>query len=151
MGKTVKFSPRRSHKISGRFSYFQARATVNLTTVAGRDKLPPRREPYYLTLMQGCASGFRKMSSDRAGAWVARYTNSETRKSHKRALGVFDHLVPSERFVAAKAAADAWFEHLGAGGGAQVVTVKVACESYVKHIRDCGQVAARVDCLHLAA
>ena len=89
-----------------------------------------------MTLMQGCALGFRKMSSDRAGAWVARYTSSETRKSHKRALGAFDHLAPSDRFGAAKMAADAWFKHLGAGGGTQVVTVKVACESYVKHIRD---------------
>jgi integrase len=111
-------------------------ATVNLTTVAGRDKLQPRREPYYVSLMQGCALGFRKMSSDSAGAWVARFTSSETRKAHKRALGAFDHLVPSDRFGAAKMAAETWFKHLGAGGAVQVVTVKMACENYVKHVRD---------------
>ena len=64
-------------------------ATVNLVSVASREKLAPRREPYYVSLMQGCALGFRKMSSDSAGAWVARYTDSETRKGAQTRAGRF--------------------------------------------------------------
>ena len=34
-----------------------------IDTVAGRDKLTPRREPYWHRISKGCYLGFRKMSA----------------------------------------------------------------------------------------
>ena len=88
-----------------------------------------------MKLIQGCHLGFRKMSSDSEGTWVARYANSETGKSQKKSFGALDDRVPSERYAAAKEAAESWFKHLGAGGSSEIKTIKDACEDYVKHVR----------------
>ncbi len=111
-------------------------ALINLSTVSARDKLPVRDEPFYTTLMKGCALGYRKMTAGKSGTWVARYSQSGSYKPIKKSFGSLDHLPPSDRFAAAKVAADEWFKHLGAGGSTEVVTVKKACESYAQHIRD---------------
>lgn len=108
---------------------------IKLDTVIGREKLAPRREPYWLRLDSGCMLGFRKMASDSRGSWVARYRNPETGQRPKQALGEFTDRPPSERFSAAKQAAEAWFSHLGRGGSAEVVTVKAACATYALHIQ----------------
>ena len=108
---------------------------VDLTTVSSRNRLKPSVEPHYMKLMHGCFLGFRKTAIDSAGTWSARYTNAETGKQHKTTFGGFDERVPSERYGAAKEAAEAWFKHLGAGGRAEIVNVKKACEDYVKHVR----------------
>ncbi len=109
--------------------------TIDLTTVSGRNRLKPQNEPYYVKLMQGCHLGFRKTAIDSVGTWSARYTNGETGRQHKTTFGPLDERIASERYGVAKAAAEAWFKHLGAGGTTEVVTVKVACENYVKHVR----------------
>lgn len=118
-----------------RVSYLKHLTTINLTTVSGRERLKPRREPYYVKLLQRCYLGFRKMSGDSQGTWVARYTPEETNKAKKTSFGALDHRPPSERYAAAKEAAEAWFKHLGAGGSPEIVTVREACENYVKHVR----------------
>lgn len=107
---------------------------AKLDTVTAREKLKPRREPYWQRLDSGCMLGFRKMAADSTGSWVARYRNAETGARSKQALGEFSDRPASERFSAAKEAADAWFTHLGRGGSAEVVTVKASCESYAAHI-----------------
>ena len=109
--------------------------TINLTSVAKRADLAPRREPYYVNLRRGCALGFRKMNANSQGTWVARYTESGTNVQTKESFGTFEDRLPSERYEAAKDAAEAWFDHLGAGGTTKVVTVQSACEEYVKHHR----------------
>lgn len=108
---------------------------VKLDTVSARDKLKPRREPYWHRLDSGCVLGFRKMTTSSVGSWVARYRDAETGERPKCSLGEFTELPPSERFGAAKRQAEEWFSHLGRGGSAETITVKVACENYVKHIR----------------
>lgn len=109
---------------------------VTLTTVAARDKLKARREPYWHKLDSGCYLGFRKMAASSTGSWIARYRNAETEERPKKALGEFAELPPGERFGAAKRAAEEWFTHLGRGGAAKAVTVKAACANYVKHTRE---------------
>lgn len=109
---------------------------TTLATVAARDKLRARREPYWQKLDSGCHLGFRKMTTGSTGSWIARYRNAESGERPKKALGEFADLPPSERFGAAKRAAEEWFRHLGAGGRRESVTVKTACETYVKHVRE---------------
>lgn len=107
----------------------------NITTVAARDRLKPQREPYWHKLDTGCMVGFRKMTPDSIGSWVARWRDANSGDRPKKALGEFGHLPASERFSAAKKAAEVWFSHLGRGGATESATVKKICADYVKHIR----------------
>ena len=109
---------------------------TTLATVAARDKLKARREPYWQKLDSGCHLGFRRMTAGSTGSWIARFRNAESGERPKKALGEFAELPPSERFGAAKRAAEEWFKHLGAGGRREAITVKTACGNYVKHIRE---------------
>lgn len=106
-----------------------------IDTVEGRNKLKPRRPPYWHKLSNGCHLGFRKMSASSSGTWLAQAYDPESYKQTRRSLGVFEHMAENLRFNAAKKAAEGWFDHLGKGGGTEAVTVKGACEQYVKHIR----------------
>lgn len=109
---------------------------TTISTVAAREKLKVRREPYWSRITAGCHLGFRKMSASTPGTWIAKFRDAETGRRDKRSLGDFAELTPALRYDAAKRAAEEWFSHLGKGGAAESVTVKAACESYVKHVRE---------------
>ncbi len=109
---------------------------ANITTVTGRDSLKARHASYWLKVATGAYLGFRKLTPTSVGTWVARARDAETGETKKHSLGDFEDLPASQRYDAAKRAADAWFAHLGRGGTAGSVTVKSACENYVKHVRD---------------
>lgn len=104
---------------------------AKLSKVADRDKLKPRRDPYWEKISSGCFLGFRKMTATSAGAWSARFYDDHSTKQLYKPLGEFSELPPSERFDAAQAAAREWFQHLGKGGASEVLTVKEVCERYV--------------------
>lgn len=108
---------------------------AKIDTVDSRGKLKPRSEPYWVKLSSGCILGFRKMTAASVGTWLARYRSADTGKREKRSLGEFDQLPPSQRYDAAKKAAEAWFGQIGRGGPSQPTTVKTACATYVKHVR----------------
>jgi len=110
---------------------------TRIDTVASRDKLKPRREPYWHRLLRGCYLGYRKMTADGAGVWIARARDEETGPTKQRyeSLGDFGALPDHQRFDAASKAAQLWFEHLGRGGTAGGATVAQACARYVKHLR----------------
>jgi integrase len=108
---------------------------AKIDTVGGRDRLKPRREPYWQRIVKGCYIGFRKASADTAGTWVARAYDEAASKQSYRALGVFDELPEHQRFDAAVKAAREWFDHLGRGGAPTGATVKDICERYVEHLR----------------
>ncbi len=105
-----------------------------LGVVQSRDKLPPQHEPHWLKLSSGCYLGFRKITPTSTGTWLARFRD-DSGKQQKRSLGEFSDLPPSQRYDSAKKAAEQWFEHLGRGGKAETVTVRIACERYEKHVR----------------
>ena len=107
---------------------------ATLRKVTHREKLKPRRDPYFESLATGCALGFRKMSAATEGTWVARWRDPATGKQHHKPLGSFDELTPSDRYDAAKRAADAWFRHLGMGGSTDAFTVADACNEYVANL-----------------
>jgi len=86
-------------------------------------------------LAGGCMLGYRKLTAASIGSWYARYRNPETGHRAKTSLGDFSALPPAQRYDAAKKEAEQWFTHLGRGGAAVSVTVRIACENYVKHVR----------------
>lgn len=117
---------------------------MNLGTVSKRDKLQPRRNPYFHKLGAGEFLGFRKLSHDAVGTWIARVYDAGQRKQRFQALGTFDHLQPSERYGAASKAARDWLKHLNAGGRHEVITVREVCERYVDRLqREKGETQAK--------
>jgi integrase len=108
---------------------------TSINTVKAREALKSRHEPYFSKIETGLYLGFQKLTPTSVGSWIARSRDDETGKQTKRALGDFAHLPPSERFDTAKKAAADWFTHLGKGGTSKAVTVRIACENYVAHVR----------------
>lgn len=109
---------------------------TTISTVAARDKLKTRREPYWSRITSGCQLGYRKMSVSTPGTWIAKYRDADSGRRDKRSLGDFAELTPSLRYDAAKRTAEEWFAHLGNGGNAEAVNVRMACKNYVKHVRE---------------
>ncbi len=88
---------------------------AKVDTVDARRRLKPRAEPYWTRVSAGCQIGFRKMTSTSTGTWIAKFRDADDDRREKRSLGDFDHLPPSQRHDAAKAAAEEWFKHLRKG------------------------------------
>lgn len=108
---------------------------VRIDTVEGRNRLKPRKAPYWHILRKGCQLGFRRMSADTKGTWLAQSYDPDTSKQSRRSLGDFSEVPEGKRFEAARVAAEVWFEHLGRGGRHDVITVKIACEQYVTYVK----------------
>lgn len=106
---------------------------VNLNRVDARNRLTPRRDPYWHKLSQGRYVGFRLMTKGTSGTWLARYFDGE--KYHQQPLGDFATLSEKQHYDAAKAAAEEWFGHLDHGGTTESATVSSACEAYVAELR----------------
>jgi integrase len=107
-------------------------ATI-INTVAGRARLKPRREPYWLKIRTGDFLGFRRADGV-GGTWIARHRADDGKQAYK-ALGDFGALPDNERFDAASAAAVEWFTHLGEGGRTEIATVADAAREYIKELR----------------
>lgn len=116
-----------------------------IDTVRAREALKARHGPYWQRIRKGCFLGLRKTVPGSAGAWLARHRDDETGKQVVHSLGHLDDVTGAERFDAAKARADAWFLHRGAGGSEKPVTVAKACDDYVQHLRDAGRGKAADD------
>ncbi|BEV53446.1 hypothetical protein QZM97_30900 [Burkholderia orbicola] len=56
-----------------------------IVSKTARDKLPPRREPYFARVQSGLYVGFRKLAEG-DGTWIARRRN-EAGKQEYKALG----------------------------------------------------------------
>lgn len=108
----------------------------NLSRVEDREKLKARREPHWHDLATGRDLGYRPSAKAKAGTWIARYYDPDTRKRKFRSLGDFGHLAAKDRFTAAKKEAEEWFRHLSYGGSDEDVTVRQACERYARENPD---------------
>ena len=115
-----------------------------INTVKARAALKPRHPPYWHPLQKGWAVGFQKTSATAPGTWKARYVD-EANTSTTKALPGISALLPSEQFDGAKVAAEEWLRHMSRGGSAKPLTVRGACESYVKYLRDEGRVKSADD------
>jgi integrase len=107
---------------------------TKIDSVASRARLGHRREPYWHRARKGRYVGFRKMTADSAGSWVARALQDGGRQAYK-ALGAFDTLPDHQRFDAALKAAHTWFADLDKGVTTGPASVRIACDRYVDYLR----------------
>lgn len=105
----------------------------SLATPGDRSKLPPRREPYWHSLGNNRAIGFRRMSENTPGSWIARFT-PKVQKPVAQSLPDVLEVPDAKRFTPACDAANAWFQHLGASGPVKAVTVRTVRDNYIEHI-----------------
>lgn len=111
--------------------------------VSDREKLKPRREPYFHRVAAGQYLGIRVQTSGSPGSWIGRWRNPDTGLQHYKALGTFERWPASERFDVACKAACEWFDHITTGGSTETFTIKDACDRYVLHLhREKGAVPA---------
>jgi integrase len=97
-----------------------------IRTVGARQKLSPRREPYWERLATGRYLGYRKQDTG-ASSWIARWYDAAAGKQHYRSLG------SGLDFDAAAKEARAWFEQCDHGATPAVGTVEECCRAYVEH------------------
>ena len=109
---------------------------MDLSKVANRAKLKPRREPYWQRVAVGQFLGFRPSAVGAGGAWIARHYDREAGLQRHHALGDFGHLPANERHAAAVKAAQEWLEHVALGGTHKVQTVAEACRAYAASRHD---------------
>jgi integrase len=110
-----------------------------LDSRTARLKLAPRREPYWRAIQQGRLIGYRRLSSGKAGSWVAQFFQKEiTPPRQYQALGTADDLLDADGFVtltfnqAQQKAAD-WFAGLMRADGRKLepLTVAEAIDHYL--------------------
>ncbi len=87
--------------------------SARIDSVSSRQRLKPRRGPYWHRISKGCYLGYRKMSPSGDGTWLARVRDVQAGEQHQRykALGEFGELPGYLRFDMAQKAARAWFDH----------------------------------------
>jgi integrase len=106
---------------------------MQLDRVGNREKLRPRREPYWQRVALGQSLGYRPFAVGGTGSWIAKVYDAGTRKKRYHALGEYAHLPPNERHKAALKDARDWFDHIDAGGAlSKPLTVKQVCERYAE-------------------
>jgi integrase len=118
--------------------------SYSLDSVSARDRLQARNEPYWQRLDGGAFLGYRR-GTDAAGTWSVKFRDPDTLERSQRSLGTFGNLPPSERYSAAKKAAEVWLKHMGRGGKAEATSVEDACRAYVEHLRGSGRGSAADD------
>lgn len=135
-------------KVRVEFPYFfriKTGVAMKLSIVKDREGLKPKREPYWERMDKGAYLGFRKMAKDSEGSWVARWREEPSGKQKYRALGDFLAMPAYARYDKARAEAHTLFKHLGKGGSAESCTVRMACERYLRRLRDEGKDSAAHD------
>ena len=118
---------------------------TDISKVKYRDALKPRREPYWHKISQSNHLGFRKLSKDSQGTWLARTYDNQTLKKPQKSLGGFSDFPDNLRFELAQKAAQEWFTHLGRGGSAEEVTIQNVCDNYVEHLKQKGKEKGSID------
>lgn len=114
-----------------------------IDTVSSRNRLKPRRDPYFQRINFGLHVGYRKMQTTSAGTWSIRLRDQATGKSVVSSLGTLELHPDFERFDRAAEEARKLFNHANAGGVTAAKTITDACDAYVKHIsRSKGDAAA---------
>ena len=110
-----------------------------LDTRAARLRLPVRREPYFRTIQEGRAIGYRRLAGGKAGTWIARHFDRDRDPTRLyKSLGSADDMLEADgvdtlTFAQAQTAAAAWFSELGRQHGrvAAPLTVEAAMADYV--------------------
>ena len=106
--------------------------SLSLNRVDQRARLAIRRDPYWQRLTSGQFIGFRRISAEKPGTWLARFYDGK--RYHSQPLGDFADLSEKDRYDAAMAAAMRWFRHKSAGGLSGDLTVSSACAAYTEYL-----------------
>lgn len=111
---------------------------LDLSKVGERERLKPRREPYWQRLRAGCFLGFRPSKRGGKGTWIARAYDEDVGRYRVKALGDFGTLPGNEMFAAAKKEAERIADLVESGGEvrAKIETVADACREYGKSHSD---------------
>ncbi len=111
---------------------------------ARRDKLEPRKEPYWHRVRPGCHLGYRKPESG-AGTWIAKRRDPDTGKRPQKPLGAILPSGKRDAFYAALAQATQWFDQIEAGVDPKGGVVAAICRDYVDELRGNGRAATADD------
>lgn len=114
-----------------------------LDTRTARLALKPQREPYWRTVQEGRAIGYRRLAGGRAGTWIARhYDTSGARRYQHHALGTADDLLDTNGIATitwpqAQDAARKWWAEIDRNAGQAIipVTVQEAMSNYLTDYR----------------
>jgi integrase len=98
-----------------------------------RERLTPRREPYWARLRTGGHLGFRKLAEGE-GTWVAKYRGDDGARQYK-ALGTVLSEGKRDAFDIAAKLATEWFDQLDRGITGKGETVADVCQNYVDAIK----------------
>lgn len=119
----------------------------NLTSKTGRERLKPRREPYWHRIEKGLYLGYRKPEQGE-GTWIARRQDAEGKKKYQ-ALGTMadakDAVDEKRAFDRAKAAALQWAGNIEIGIDDRGQTVADVCREYVADLKVRKGTAAAAD------
>jgi site-specific recombinase XerD len=105
---------------------------MDISKLGERNRLKPRREPYWRRLSPGRFVGYRVPEDGSPGGWIARLYDPAARKQAHKALGTFADFAAGERFGEAKNAAEAWFKHITGGGERRDPTIQDVADAYSK-------------------
>lgn len=108
----------------------------DLSRIGEREKLKVNAgdEPHWQRLRQGVYLGYRPSRKLARGTWFARVYDADNRNYKRQPLGDYGTLAGHDVFKQAKEDAERWAEEIEVGGGraSDMVTVKDACEAYLK-------------------
>ena len=96
---------------------------TDLKSKTNRDKLAPRREPYWHRVEAGLFVGYRRLEAGE-GTWIAR-RRADAGGQQYRALGTFNTLDEAVKLT------KEWGTGIDGGASHQAVTVELACRLYV--------------------
>lgn len=97
----------------------------DLKSKTNRDKLTPRREPYWHRVEAGLFVGYRRLETG-TGTWIAR-RRADNGGQQYRALGTLDTLDEAVKLT------KLWGTGIDGGASHKAVSVEQACRAYVAH------------------
>lgn len=108
-----------------------------LDTRTARLKLKPRAEPYWRTIQEGRALGYRRLAGGKAGKWIARHYDPTEGRRYE-ALGTADDMLDADgagtlNFAQAQDKARDWFQDIERADGRvlEPITVAQAITAYL--------------------
>lgn len=117
---------------------------IKIDTVTSRDNLKARHAPYWQKIRTECHLGYRKITSESSGAWIARYRDTSG-KYQLHSLGSLESTLPYRRYDEAVKQVVEWFDHRKSGGISASITVAEACQRYIDKLRGSGKENGAVD------
>lgn len=118
--------------------------STKIDTVTSRESLKARHAPYWQKIRTECHLGYRKITLESSGAWIARYRDT-TGKYQLHSLGSLESTLPYRRYDEALKQAIEWFDHRKSGGISVSITVADACQRYIDKLRGAGKENGAVD------